>query len=128
MIEFGENKGDMWSISYFTVEKREISDEESQRFLDLSTREMSQTFNPPPGLSPDDYANLFLQHFLKSRESSREILKTNSVSKIRNTEIFQVGNEECLKHLSKIESSPDFHSWENPDFVLFFRNLSLKFL
>jgi hypothetical protein len=124
MIEYGERKGDIWQIFFYTKKKVQVSDKDKQNFMDSQTREMNNTFDPPPGLSPDAYSNLFLNHFMKARQSSQEMIEKNSEVKIRNGSQFQVGNQECLDDLLKIETSPDFHSWENPTLVDYFRKIS----
>jgi hypothetical protein len=121
---YGENKGDIWSIAYYLKRKIEIPEEDQQRFLDSQTRELGNTFEPPPGLSSQEYSNLFLNHFLKARSQSRELIDKNSETRIRVREDFQVGNQECLDELLRIQMLPNFESWENPHLVDFFRQVS----
>jgi hypothetical protein len=123
-MEFGDNKGDVWEIFYYNSKRIEIPESEKQKFIDDQTRELGNTFNPPPGLSPADYSNLFLNHFLKTRNESRELLDKSTENRIRLGGYFQVGNKECLDDLRKIESNSNFQGWENPDIVSFFRTIS----
>ena len=124
MIDYPEHKGAIWELCYYTAEKANIPDAEKQRFLDRQTNEMNGMFDPPPGLSPTEYSNLFMNHFLKSREKSRDLIDKNSTVKVRVSEMFQIGNRECLDQISRIESSSNFHSWENPSLVDSFKYLS----
>ena len=128
MFEFGENKGDIWQIFYYAKRKLEFSENMKQNFIDSQTREMGRGFDPPPGLSPEEYSSLFMNHFLKSREKSRDMLNTQSEVRERYSENFQVGNLECIDQIRKIESSQDFHSWENPSLVSYFKMISETYL
>lgn len=121
MEEFSIEYGAIWAIVYYTV--IELPHKEKENFIDIQSREMSNTFDPPPGLSPEDYSVLFYNHYIKSRNSSKEILDKN-VSRIRNIENFQIGNKECLKSLEDIKNSSNFHSWENAEIVNMFINTS----
>lgn len=120
-------KGDIWEIFYYTVKKVEISDEDRQKFIDRQTREFGNVFNPPSGLTSDQYSALFLNHFMKSRNESRDLIESSEI-KIRHRSLFQVGNLECFNDVIKIESSPDFDRWENPSIVLWFKELSSNYL
>jgi hypothetical protein len=121
---YGENSGDIWSIAYYLKKKVEIPDDEKQKLLDSQTRELGNTFDPPPGLSSNEYSNLFLNHFLKARSQSREIIEKSGETRVRIREDFQIGNQECLDELLRIETLPNFEAWENPHLVDFFRQTS----
>lgn len=123
-MEYGENNGDVWEIFYYTRKKVTISDEEEQKLLDSQTRELNSTFSPPSGLSAGDYSSMFLEHFMKARRDAKNIVQSSTEMRIRNRELFQLGNRECVDSLQKIESSHDFDSWENPSIVDYFRQLS----
>jgi hypothetical protein len=120
--DFNEEPGSIWQIFYTTKRPVNIDPRVEQNFLDSQTRENVSTFNPPPGLTPDEYSQLFLNHFLKSREKTREIIDANNFRIVRYSTLVQVGNPECYKDLNSIENSPDFHVWENPIMVEFFRS------
>jgi hypothetical protein len=116
--------GSIWEFFYY--EKKNIPVDEVA--IDHQTRSVVQdTFNPPPGLSPAEYSQLFLNHFLKTRERSREIAE-NDHTLVRYKILSQLGNRECLDELLKIESHENFHRWENPNDIEYFRNLSKSYL
>jgi len=127
-MNYGENKGEIWMIGYYTKVPLEMPEEEKQKFLDRQTNEFSSSFDPPPGLSPDEYSQLFLNHYMKSRKESRDLIDKNSEVKISYSEVFQLGNLECFDHLSRIENLREFHSWQNPGLVEHFRVLSKIYL
>lgn len=122
MNDFDIKKGSIWEIFYF--EKSPIND--AEQLVDNQTRNVVQdTFNPPTGLSPAEYSVLFMNHFLKTREKTREFLEDNiKVSRFK--VLSQIGNVECLRELEKIEKSEKFHSWENSGLVEYFREISKK--
>ena len=124
MIGFGEQKGDLWQIHYFMKTEIDIPDHAKNKFLDEKTRMIGSTFDAPSGLSPSDYESLFLKHFRKSRQEFYEKVDEFSIVKHKYSELFQVGNLECLDELQKIESDSNFHSWENPSMVEYFRKIS----
>jgi chaperonin cofactor prefoldin len=86
------------------------------------------TFNPPAGLSPSQYTDLFMAHFMKSRRDANEFIEENSQITKRIRESFQVGNQECLNEIEKIENSEAFYKWENPEFVKIFKEISKMYL
>lgn len=126
--DFEDFLGAVWKIVYYTVEKSSMPEEERQKFLDSQTREMNNFFQPPPGLSPADYAVLFMSHFQKSRNEATDMVEKMSERKTRKIELFQVGNAECLAEIEKIKSSQDFYGWENPEMVHYYVQVSKKYL
>jgi hypothetical protein len=127
--DFQLERGAIWEIFYFTVEKLEMDPNLEQTIIDDQTRGVIQdTFNPPPGLSPAEYSELFVQHFMKTRTKSREVLDENKKRLTRYRILSQVGNFECLKEIERVSTSDGFHSWENPTMVEFFENLSRQYL
>ncbi len=119
--DFNEEPGSIWQIFYTTRTPVVLDPKVEQGFLDSQTRENMSAFNPPPGLTPDDYSQLFLNHFLKSRQKTREIIDANNFRVVRYSTLVQVGNPECYRDLENIETSPNFHEWENPIMVDFFK-------
>ena len=119
--DFNEEPGSIWQIFYTTRTPIYADPRVEQGFLDSQTRENINAFNPPPGLTPDDYSQLFLNHFLKSRQKTREIIDTNNFRIVRYSTLVQVGNSECYRDLENLEISENFHEWENPIMVDFFR-------
>lgn len=119
--DFNEEPGSFWQIFYTVRIPINADPTTEQKFLDSQTREQMNTFSPPPGLTPDEYSQLFLNHFLKSREKTREIIDSNNFRVIRYSTLAQVGNFECYRDLENIEKSEGFHSWENPTMIDFFR-------
>lgn len=127
--DFQLDKGSIWEIFYFTSERLEMDPNLEQSIIDNQTREVIQdTFNPPPGLSPAEYSQLFVQHFMKTRTKSREVLDENKNRLVRYKILSQVGNAECLMEIQHISTSPNFHSWENPSMVDFFQTLTKQYL
>ena len=124
--DFNEEPGSFWQIFYTVRIPLKVDPNTEQRFLDSQTREQMNTFNPPPGLTPDEYSQLFLNHFLKSREKTREIIDTNNFKVIRYSMLVQVGNFECYRDLENTEKSEGFHAWENPTMIDFFRATEIK--
>jgi len=120
--DFNEEPGSFWQIFYNTRVEIPTDPKTDQHYLDSQTREQVSTFDPPKGLSPDEYSQLFVNHFLKARQKTREVMEKGNYKLVRYSMLVQVGNEECYNDLDKIESSPDFHSWENPVMIEFFRN------
>jgi hypothetical protein len=126
MSDFAE--GSIWEIFFYTKERINYSQKFVEQYMDNQTREMTATFDPPPGLNPTEYSSLFLQHFMKSREKSKEELEKISEKKHRYKVLVQVGNKECVEDLEKTMNSQDFHSWENPSVVDSFFQISRKYL
>ena len=108
--------GALWSISYMATQRIDIPDEHRQKFLDRQSRELTGLFDPPPGLNPAEYSALFVSHFMKSRQESREIIDKASEQLQHYSTIVQVGNKECVDELNKIESAPEFKGWGNDRF------------
>lgn len=129
LTDYQLDKGAIWEFFYFTKELQKIDPSHEQYLVDEQTREILQdNFNPPPGLSPAEYSQLFMQHFLKTREKSKEIVDENNQKISRYRILSQLGNRECLDELVRIESSLDFHSWENSSLLDYFKQLSNEFL
>ena len=129
LTDYQLDKGAIWEFFYFTKELQKIDPSHEQYLVDQQTREILQdNFNPPPGLSPAEYSQLFMQHFLKTREKSKEIVDENNQKISRYRILSQLGNRECLDELVRIESSLDFHSWENSSLLDYFKQLSNEFL
>jgi hypothetical protein len=129
LTDYQLDKGAIWEFFYFTKELQKIDPSHEQYLVDEQTREILQdNFNPPPGLSPAEYSQLFMQHFLKTREKSKEIVDENNQKISRYRILSQLGNRECLDELVRIESSLDFHSWENSSLIDYFKQLSNEFL
>jgi hypothetical protein len=129
MNDYQSEKGAIWEFYYYTKEVIEINPNLEQVLIDNETRSITQdTFNPPVGLSPSEYSQLFIQHFMKTRQKSREIIDENKQKLTRYKVLSQVGNFECLEDLNKTESLSNFHSWENPSLIEYFRELSKKYL
>ena len=127
--EYQLDKGSIWEFFYFTKELQNIDPSHEQYLVDTQTREILQdNFNPPPGLSPAEYSQLFMQHFLKTREKSKEIVDENNQKISRYRILSQLGNRECLDEIIRIESASDFHSWENSSLLDYFKELSTEFL
>jgi len=118
MNNYDLEKGSIWEFFYFTKESSNIDPSHEQYLVDEQTRTIMQdSFNPPEG-----------QHFLKTREKSKEIVDENN-QKISRYKIFsQLGNFECLKELSKIEAEENFHSWENESLLNYFKQLSNEYI
>ena len=129
LTDYQLDKGAIWEFFYFTKELQKIDPSHEQYLVDEQTREILQdNFNPPPGLSPAEYSQLFMQHFLKTREKSKEIVDENNQKISRYRILSQLGNRECLDEIVRIESSLDFHSWENSSLLDYFKQLSNEFL
>lgn len=111
------------TIYYYVVRDSRLSDLEQDQIVDKQTREMGSTFNPPPGLSPSEYSSLFVNQFMKNRSDARDQFNNFKI-KTRMAETFQVGNQECIDMVAKIEKSPDFDSWENPGYLNYLIELS----
>jgi len=127
--EYQLDKGSIWEFFYFTKELQKIDPSHEQYLVDAQTREILQdNFNPPHGLSPAEYSQLFMQHFLKTREKSKEIVDENNQKISRYRILSQLGNRECLDEIMRIESASDFHSWENSSLLDYFKELSTEFL
>ena len=118
---------EIYTIYYYIVKDSGLSDKQKNEIVDKQVREMGSTFNPPPGLSPEEYSAMFVNQFMKNRSDARDQFNDFKM-KIRVAETFQVGNQECIDHIKKIENSPDFHSWENPDYLNYLLALSKDLL
>lgn len=103
--------------------KIKISEQEKQHLLDSNTRERMSGFNPPSGLSPSEYSNMFVSEFLKARNETNkdQPVVPFSVS-------VQVGNSESLSELHIIENNELFSHWQDSDLVLRFKEISKKYL
>ncbi len=112
--------GSIGNIFYFR--KKEGPVDERQKIVDNNTREAIRAgFNPPPGLSKDDYNNMFLAFLVKERTVANDMLEDYGE---RYSITVQVGNKECVKELEALEKDFNFISYENPHFVDFFKQLS----
>lgn len=128
MIDFDFNKGAIWEIFYF-AKTSDLNADAENTLVDNQTRNILQdTFDPPPNLASSDYSYLFVEHFIKTREKSREVVKKNFANKTRTRVLSQVGNVECLKELDEIEKLSIFDSWENQSIVDFFKQVSKQYL
>ena len=127
--EYQLDKDSIWEFYYFTKEEIQIDPSYQEFAVDQQSRDILQdTFNPPPGLSPSEYSQLFMNHFMKTREKTREHLEENRFRITRYRTLSQLGNSECLRDLENIEKSPNFKSWENEAMVSYFRELSKQYL
>ena len=112
--------GSIGHIFYFR--KKEVPSDERQRIVDNNTRESIRAgFNPPPGLSPNQYNELFLSFLIKERTYTNDQIEDYGECYYITV---QVGNRECLKELETLQTEPDFISYENPHFVEFFKQMS----
>lgn len=121
---FGLEPGSMGNLYYYEFEEIAIDPKDEQRFMDSQTNEFSNTFDPPPGLSPDEYSTLFAAHFMKSRQQSRNVIEQNKRQLVRKSTMFQHGNPECRAEIDQIEKNPKFEKWENPTFIDTIRRFS----
>jgi len=129
MNDFQIERGAIWEICYFTSDTIEIDSNLEQTIIDNETRGIIQdTFDPPSGLTPAEYSQLFVQHFMKTRTKTREIVDENKKRLIRYKILSQIGNFECLQEIEKIQKLHNFHSWENASIVDFFKTLTKKYL
>lgn len=114
---------EIYTFFYFINRDSRLSDAEKDILVDKQMRERGSTFDAPPGLSVEEYSTMFMNQFLKDRQSSRDQFN-NFVIKVRVSEQFQVGNIECVNRIKQLESSSDFDSWENPGLVEYFKQAS----
>jgi hypothetical protein len=129
MNDFQIEKGAIWEICYFTSDVMELDPDLEQTIIDNETRGVIQdTFDPSPGLTPSEYSQLFVQHFMKTRTKTREIVDENKKRLVRYRILSQVGNFECLQELENVGKLHNFHSWENPSIVDFFKTLTKQYL
>ncbi len=126
--DFEDFPGAVWRISYYTVEDSNVPETEKQKFLDRHTNDLSATFQPPSGLSPAEYSSLYMNHFQKTRQTANDLIDKMSENRVRRIELFEIGNIECLREIEKIESSPEFGGWENPQMVHYFKNATKNYL
>lgn len=123
------DNGAIWEFHYYLKEVMKLDPNVEQVLIDRQTREISQdTFNPPPGLTPSEYSQMFMQHFMKTRQKSREIVDENKQKLTRYRVLLQMGNLECLEDIIKTENDLSFHSWENPSLLDYFKQLSNEYL
>jgi hypothetical protein len=129
MNDYQLDNGAIWEFHYYLKEVMELDSNVEQVLIDRQTREITQdTFNPPPGLSPSEYSQMFMQHFMKTRQKSREIIDVNKQKLTRYRVLLQMGNLGCLEDVRKTESDPNFHSWENPSLLDYFKQISKEYL
>ena len=129
MNDYNFEKGAIWEVFYLTKEDVILEPNLEQTLVDEDSRKILQdTFDPPPGLTPSDYSVLFMQHFMKTREKSREMIGKNNKKYTRWKMLTQLGNRECLQDLYNTELLTNFDSWENPTMIEFFKNLSAQYL
>ena len=129
MNDYELENGAIWELFYFTKEDIVLDSSTEQTLIDQNSRQILQdSFDPPIGLSPGEYSLLFMQHFMKTRERSREIVGENNKKQTRWRIFSQVGNRECLQDIYDTESLLNFDSWENPSMIEFFKNLSSQYL
>lgn len=114
---------EIYTFFYYINRDSRLSDAEKDSLIDKQVRERGNTFDAPPGLSVEEYSTLFMNQFLKDRQSSRDQFN-NFIIKVRVSEQFQVGNVECINRIKQLESSSDFDSWENPGLMEYFKQAS----
>lgn len=128
MNNYDLDRGSIWEVYYLTKSEIQIDTQTEQLLIDKQSRELSATFDPPSELSPAEYSQLFMTHFMKSREKSREIINKGKEKLVRYKIFVQVGNQECLNDMTNIEAQPDFKEWENLPGIQFFKQLSQGYL
>ena len=129
MTSYDLDRGSRWEVYYLTATNVKLDPQVEDNLVDMQTREISSnTFDPPPGLSPGEYSQLFMTHFMKSRQKSREIITKGNERIIRYKVLVQVGNPECLADLANTEKMSDFKQWENPSMIDYFRQISNEYL
>lgn len=128
MNNYELDKGSIWEVYYLTKSEIQLDSQTEQVLIDRQSRELTTMFDPPPGLSPAEYSQMFMTHFMKSREKSREIINKGKEKLVRYKIFVQVGNQECLDDMINIESQPDFKEWENLPGIQFFRQISQEYL
>jgi hypothetical protein len=129
MNDFQLDRGSIWEIVYIVDCPTVIDPLEEENMVDRQTRAISQdTFSPPPGLTPDEYSLMFMNHFMKTRTKSREIVNEMNKRAIRYSTLAQLGNQECLNDIYTIQSSEGFIRWENKNLVDYFVSLSKEYL
>jgi hypothetical protein len=128
MTDYSLDKGSIWEICYFLNDQTDVDPLTNQVMIDDASRSILQdTFNPPPGLSPAEYSTLFMNHFMKTRQKTRELVNELNQKIYRYSVLVQVGNMECYEDLYKTSQSDRFHSWENENMVKLFMDLTLNY-
>ena len=121
---FDLENGSFGKLYYY--KKVEISPDQERSFVDQQARMLSRTFDPPIGLSSDEYSSLFLNHYIKSRNESKKALEQGSSE--RDYIDAQIGNRESIQEIESLERSKEFERWENPEMVKYLLNFSKSFL
>lgn len=128
MNDYTLDKGSIWEICYFLKENVDIDPLTNQVMIDNTSRSILQdTFNPPPDLSPAEYSTLFMNHFMKTRQKTREIVDDLNQKITRYSVLVQIGNMECYEDLNKTYNNENFHSWENENMVKLFMDLTINY-
>lgn len=106
--------------------KIKLSPEEEQKLLDINTREITYgAFDPPKGLSPEEYSGIFMETFLKARNKCKDEQESMTEQFTLNV---QVGNSESLAEIHIIEKHPLFSHWQQPELVEKFKHFSIKYI
>ena len=123
-MDLSFEKNSIIEIVYYTKKFIEVDNSTKEKFVDKQSRVNMSMFSPPPGLSSHEYSGMFVNHFFKSRKDANDHLeKTIDSIETKNIEMFQIGNQECIDYLRKIENSTDFKRWENPNLIEFIKHL-----
>jgi hypothetical protein len=128
MNSYELDRGSIWEVYYLSKIESSLDPNVEQTLVDKQTRELSTTFDPPKGLSPHEYSQLFMTHYTKSRQTSKEIVKKGTERLIRYKILVQVANEECLREIDQIEKLENFKEWENISLVDYFKQISKEYL
>lgn len=119
--------GAIGTVSYKWNGGSQMTNHEEQEFIDNYSREAMHVLLNKAKYSYEEIQHPYLVHF-QSRQDARNILdKMGPSIELKNLEI-QIGNQECLSEIIKIETNKDFNGWVNTELIQIYISESKRYL
>ena len=104
-----------------------MTNQEEQEFIDNYSREAMHVLLNKAKYGYEEIQHPYLVHF-QSRQDARNILDRMGPSiELKNIEI-QVGNQECINEIEKIQTNKDFKGWVNSELIQIYIYESKRYL
>lgn len=104
------------NVQYKWKSENAISEKQKQSYIDGYTSEVMHAFVQKSMYDPANCGDPTTE-FMKAREQGRKLADKSGMNEIIKTTELQVGNEECLRFIKKIEANPNFKGWTDENFI-----------
>lgn len=102
---------------------KQMTNQEEQDFIDNYTREAMNVLMTKASYSYENIQHPYVAHFA-ARQDARRILDSMGPSiELRQTDL-QVGNQECVTYVLKLQRDINFKGWTNPGLIQLFLKVS----